>query len=283
MPSNDNHSLSGGCDSASHEPAGAGASKPDENGKNLHARRISDAPFTVAAPSFVIPDTVSGNCRFLAGKVDEAALVFFESEACLNYTDEDLAPDLADLPLGYHVHLPLDLPWALGVDAVAETILGLARKVDYLRPAAYVLHPPDDAAALEPLAKRLHEAGTDPETVLLENIENNDLTGCANAAIRCGFGFCLDLGHYLAFGQKGLTDIPGLWERVRMLHVYGPGPRGEHGPLTRLDDRGRDVLRDWLKRAASLKTVVLEVFREAHLTASLNELDALLDGWGLKR
>ena len=65
----------------------------------------------LAAPSFVLPGTVAANARFLAHKVDEVALCFFEARACLAYGPEDLPPDLADLPLRWHVHLPVDQPW----------------------------------------------------------------------------------------------------------------------------------------------------------------------------
>lgn len=254
-----------------------------KSGQELHGCRVSDAPYSIAAPSFVIPDTVAANCRFLSGKVDEVALVFFETEACLKYSGEDLPPELARLPLRYHVHLPLDLPWSSGATAVAKIIDALARKVDYLRPTAYVLHPPADASALEALARALPQTAPATESILLENVEGNDLTDCATVAMRAGYNFCLDIGHYLAFGQDALEHIPGIWERVRMLHLYGPGPKGEHGPLAELDTDGRKTLRSWLERAKNCSTLVAEVFREAHLAPSLDELNGLLDEWGMIR
>ncbi|MDO5484253.1 MAG: hypothetical protein Q4F27_05035, partial [Desulfovibrionaceae bacterium] len=65
----------------------------------------------LAAPSFVLPGTVAENAAFLAGKVDEVALCLFEAQACLAYTAADMPAALADLPLRWHVHLPVDLPW----------------------------------------------------------------------------------------------------------------------------------------------------------------------------
>jgi len=38
----------------------------------------------LAAPSFVLPAGVAENARFLAGKVDEVGLCFFETQSCLN-------------------------------------------------------------------------------------------------------------------------------------------------------------------------------------------------------
>ena len=64
----------------------------------------------LAAPSWVMPGTVTENCAFLATVVDEIGLLFMESAACLAYGRQDLPDTLADLPLSYHLHLPLDLP-----------------------------------------------------------------------------------------------------------------------------------------------------------------------------
>ncbi len=64
----------------------------------------------LAAPSWVMPGTVATNCAFLATRVDEVGLLFFEHQSALAYGPEDLPPSLAELPLTWHVHLPLDLP-----------------------------------------------------------------------------------------------------------------------------------------------------------------------------
>ena len=59
-----------------------------------------------AVPSFVIPDTVAGNVRFLRGRVPEVALCFFETGGCLAYTDADLPAIGETADLRFHVHLP---------------------------------------------------------------------------------------------------------------------------------------------------------------------------------
>ena len=38
----------------------------------------ADFHFQISAPSWVIPGTIAENCRFLAGKVDEVALLFLK-------------------------------------------------------------------------------------------------------------------------------------------------------------------------------------------------------------
>jgi len=78
----------------------------------------------------VLPADVGTNCTALARHFPELGLCFFETEACLAYTEADLPEGLRALPVRWHMHLPLDLPWGLpgdqGFMPVAEAILALA-------------------------------------------------------------------------------------------------------------------------------------------------------------
>lgn len=96
----------------------------------------------IAAPSFVWPETIAGNCARLQGLVDEVGLLFFESDSCMAYTEQDLPQALARSGLRFHVHLPLDLPWEAGAPAVWSIMAALRAKASFLRPWCHVLHPP---------------------------------------------------------------------------------------------------------------------------------------------
>ncbi len=74
--------------------------------------------------------------------MDEVGLLFLQAQACLSYTEEDLPVWLTRTGLRFHVHLPLDLPWEAGQSHVWEIVAGLRRKAAFLRPWAFVLHPP---------------------------------------------------------------------------------------------------------------------------------------------
>ena len=64
----------------------------------------------LAVPSWVMAGGIADNARFVAGQAAEVGLCFFETQACLAYEPADLPPELAALPLAWHVHLPVDLP-----------------------------------------------------------------------------------------------------------------------------------------------------------------------------
>ncbi|OIQ52218.1 hypothetical protein BerOc1_00692 [Pseudodesulfovibrio hydrargyri] len=235
-------------------------------------------PFPLAAPSAVLPTGLAGNALFLADHFPEIAVLFFETEACLAYTDEDLPPSLADLPCSWHVHMPLDLPWRAGFETVWQKIDGLLDKIAPVSPWAYVLHPPDGPDMLLPLAARLRDKGVDPARFLIENVSGGSLTTIWEEIVEGGFSACLDIGHIQAYDQRDVLGLPGLWDRVRMLHVYGAERDRRHWPLNELDPVGQVLLRTLLERASDF-TVTLEVFGRSGLFDSLDLFGEWLARW----
>jgi len=236
-------------------------------------------PFTVAAPSFVIPAGAAENSHFLADYFPEICLLFFETEACCNYTDFDLPPGLATLPVSWHVHQPLDLPWQNGLDEAWLKIVELMNKAAYLSPRSWVLHPPTEPDMLVPLAARFRDNGIDPADILLENVDETDLVALWPEAREGGYSTCLDLGHILAYDQHPVLDLPGIWDTVRMLHIYAANPgKGKHLGLDHLNDEGKAILRDML---ANFKgdTLTLEVFDETGIFSSLDLLARWMADW----
>lgn len=236
----------------------------------------------IAAPSYVWPGTLAENCTRLAGRVDEAGLLFFETQSCLAYTGRDLPRSLAELDLRFHVHLPLDLPWDEGHLAAWTVVSALLDKCAFLSPWAAVLHPPPAMVCpgrKNPLSTPLYATlldnflrlwGEDRPFVrpLVENTRENDLAALWPVIQAQGAGICLDLGHLLAFSQE--TDkLPGIWPRVGMVHLSAPGPRGEHWSLRRLDRAGQKRMNAILSRLRADAVVMLEVFTPRDLRESL--------------
>ena len=233
----------------------------------------------LAAPSFVLPGTVAGNARFLAGRVEEAALCCFETAACLAYTKKDLPMHPERLVLGWHLHLPLDLPWAEGGEAAAGAALAICRKVRRFVPKCAVLHPPvavpEEAAreALAAFAARWHDGGG--PALLLENIRGCQLVELGLDFLESrGLGVCLDVGHLLGYAQDELL-ASGLPERARLIHWSAPGPepgRDRHLPLTALTEGQRATVLGLLPRLWPGATHLMEVFDWPGVEASMRWL-----------
>lgn len=233
-------------------------------------------PWRVAAPSCVYPAGVAENCDLLAPFFDEIALAFFEAGACLAYTRQDVPERLAELPVVWHMHLPLDLPWEAGTARVAEVVLALARSVGFLSPGAFVLHPPAAPDQLVELAALLRRGGMDTRSVLVENIQGRDMEEMWPAITEAGLGVCLDLGHMLVHGQEAFLDLPGLEARLSMVHLNAPDPEkpARHASLAMLDAHGLALMDRLLSLLAPGRVAVLELFGEAALFESLELLCA---------
>ena len=270
--------------------------------------------FQLAAPSYVIPGTIGDNCLVLKDQVREVGLTLFESTACLNYTDKDIPRELAGLNLGFHVHLPLDYDWTTGAEEVFSLTTRLLQKVQFLRPDKFVLHPPINEKDLDRFAslwtdrfgkrgrgeterRRSGETGSGKngeitalersgvlkgQNLLVENIDENDLTGCWDVVCAKNLGVCLDLGHILAYDQWSLLDLPTLWERVRLLHVYGLEKDKKHYGLEELNEEGKELLRYILDRVRGGITLVLEVFSLAEFVSSKRMLVDWLHSWRIE-
>lgn len=233
-----------------------------------HSSRAALSGFRIAAPSFVLPGTVAENCRFLAGKVHEVAVVLFQTAGSLAYTECDISAELASLPgvdgapMRYHIHLPLDLPWEHGELCVLDSVEGLLKITDCLSPHCFVLHPPPTPKMLQTFLQGWMEMGRRPDELLLENTEESDLAEALPIAYEYGCSLCLDLGHLLAFEQHALLEHCG--PQVKMLHVYAPGPKPghKHLSLAHLTSGERDVLYDLLERLdeQTERVLVLEIF-----------------------
>ncbi|MGM0539862.1 MAG: cobamide remodeling phosphodiesterase CbiR [Thermodesulfobacteriota bacterium] len=228
------------------------------------------SPWRVAAPSFIWPAGVGENCKYLEGIVDEAALVFFQTQGCLDYDQVDLPAWMANLDLSYHLHLPLDLPWEQGGEAAADVAASLAQKIAFCRPKSFVLHPPQAAETFLRFHHRWCSLGLSSRSLLLENVEDNDLISLMPAVQETACGICLDYGHLAVYDQWALLREDLVLNRLSMLHIYAPVGGHTHKGLTHLPDQDQDALRYLLSLLPADGVVVLEVFSWPDLQASLD-------------
>lgn len=105
-------------------------------------------PFRLGTTSYIIPDDILPNVRYLAGKVDDVELVLFEVDDGPNNlptreTINELKNAAASHGLTFTVHLPLDLRLGDGGDENHASLIKARKVIDCthdLNPLAYVLH-----------------------------------------------------------------------------------------------------------------------------------------------
>lgn len=251
-------------------------------------------PLRLSMPSAAYPARAGEACMHLASyfgeMIGDIGIYMMETKGSLAYTDEDLPPCLTgtcETGTTFHVHLPVDLDWEASDEELTDTLARLKAKTDYLQPWAYVLHPPRKFADLRRARDIVVAAGYDPATILIENIRSCDILEVWCELKHLDFGLCIDLGHLLAYGQQAMLAYEPIWPHVRLVHLHAPGPRtpgkqflpDDHRDLSHLDKTGQRALRCMLAKLSPRTTLMLEVFSEDAIAASLEQLDDWFDYW----
>lgn len=243
------------------------------------SERPMQQPWNIAAPSCVLPVGVAENGRFLAGRVREVGLCLFETHACLSLTVAELPSDLAQLPLSWHAHLPVDLPWEAGGAAAAAMALAVLDRVAFLSPRLAVLHAPPhaperQAEPLEAFARAWARHSGLP--LLLENIDTCSLLNLPEDVLQ-HYDVCLDVAHMLAYHQTELMNRHDLLSKVRLLHWSAPGAGDQHLPLKALTPEQRETARQVARQVPGEALHMVEVFHWAGVEASIPVLETLLE------
>lgn len=235
-------------------------------------------PLPIAVPSWVIPATVAENAVFLAGRVAEVELCFYEARACLAYARRDLPASLARLPLRWHIHLPFDL---FALDDPPGTALRLLEKAAHLGARRVILHPPETPEALARFVDGWKKAGRRRGDILLENTPQTPLARALELAGETGCGLCPDLGHALLERRSDASgSLEKSWEeaasRASLIHVSAPGEGSRHAPLTAISSRERTFAARGLARIPRNCLPVLELYSWPDILLSWPLLKTLL-------
>ncbi len=248
----------------------------------------------IGATSFVLPAGVTENIHFLADKVDDVQLLYFESsdKSLLSHgLDVKLLKNLAvEFDLSYTVHLPLDLSLsspdaAERVDSVAE-VCRIVEEVAILSPLSFDLHleyggrdrNKDEwlAAVDASLDLLAGELGDWTRRIAVENL-NYPFREVRSLALDHGMSLCLDFGHALYYGDHldGLIeDIP----RASHIHYHGVDEK-DHQTLT-IGQRDVTTRIGEALRASDYEGVfTLEIYEHTSLYNSLLELS---EAWNIQ-
>ncbi len=248
--------------------------------------------------SYILPDDLSANVRFLAPRVDDVELVLFESEDFgSNVPGPEAVAELTDLAaehgLTYTVHLPTHV--RPGSCRPSERILAVdtwnrvMERTEPLEPFGYVLHLEGDQpgavpsldipAWLENLERSLEAwMGANriqPESICVETL-GYPFELVWPLVRRRGLAVTLDIGHVWGMGYDAEAAVQALLPHARIVHLHGvDGVGGE-------DHQGLEVtdpvlLGSFLKALSAQggdRVVTLEVFCQQHLESSLEVLES---------
>lgn len=245
--------------------------------------------FRIGTTSYIIPDDILTNVRFLSRFVNDIELVLFESHE-LSYlpdkrTIESLGKIAAGDDISYTIHLPLDI--RLGDSdqterkRSVEKCLRVMERTNPLNPFAYILHcnkcgiEPIDAwkANTENSINALFRDGLFPDKICIETldypfelieplVEDNNLS------------ICLDVGHILLYHQPLPEYLTRYLKRSRVIHLHGVADGKDHQSISEIDIRSLYMLFSLLDSdKAQQRVVTLEVFNKEFLEKSLSYIE----------
>lgn len=256
------------------------------------------APFRLGTTSYILPDEILPNVRYLTELVDDVELVLFEvDDGQNNLPSEDTVVELADLAtrhsLSYTVHLPLDLRFGESggtLDVSLQKARRVIERTRKLEPFAYVLHlegrqaryytnPADLKAwqdqAVESLRLVAGWAGA-ADRLAVENLEGYPPDFNAPVLEWIPASACLDIGHLWRDGHDPLPWLEAALPRLRVVHLHGVGER-DHQSLKRMEPEKVDAVLHRLVQADYRGVVTLEVFGETDFASSLEVIQASLE------
>lgn len=262
----------------------------------------SNLPFRLGTTSYIIPDDIIPNVRFLADKIQDIQLVLFElDEAQNNLPGRQDVAALRSLArqndLSFTVHLPLDL--RLGGEA-GETHISLekARRVIEatlkLQPRAYIVHldgKDERHADRQDVITRWREQAVlslqwtanlvgDLQRMAVENLEGYPFDFNDRVIAESGCARCVDVGHLWLDGHDPVEYFNGRFDQTTVIHLHGIGER-DHQSLSFMPKEKIDRLMDYLLKNDYRGELTLEVFSEDDFFSSLRAvMESINRIWG---
>lgn len=253
-------------------------------------------PFRLGTTSYIIPDDILPNTRYLAGKVSDIELILFEvDEGPNNLPSPQVIHELSKIAgendLTYTVHLPLDLK--LGEDGSErdQSLIKAKRVIDCtleLDPWAYVLHLDGKSfrtSTEATLIKRWQDqsvraleivsgwAGS-AEKLAVENLETYPLDFIQPVLDRVPVSRCVDIGHLWLDGHDPIPYLQAALPHTRVIHMHGIAER-DHRSLRFMPDEKIRAVWDELVRTNYEGVLTLEIFSEEDFVSSLEVIERM--------
>ena len=245
-------------------------------------------PFRIGCTSYVIPDDLLPNVRFMADTVDDIELVLFESGKWSNLPDERTVASMQRIAdkhdITYSVHFPIDR--RAGADdpeeraAFQRYVAAIIRLTAELPLSGYLLHLEglDDEndpgelrrwkTACTAFCEQLNDSFPDVHTKIC--VENLGYTPELHAELVETFHFshCVDIGHLWNAQYSWKEYLAQVLEHTKIIHLHGVAGGKDHQSL-QLHAQQEQIqdLMPFLRSYGGVLT--LEVFSEEATFSSL--------------
>jgi len=247
-------------------------------------------PFRLGTTSYIIPDDIIPNVKYLADKVDDIELVLFESDEMANIPSAAVVDELGELArqnqLTYTVHLPLDIHTGHAEESERARSVEKCRRIvgrmAPLEPAAYLLHldgdkrggvPSDDISRWQAQhRKSVHALLADvaPEKLCVETLDY-PFELVADIIDDLGLGVCLDIGHLVLYGYDVDAYLDSYLQNTGVIHLHGITAGRDHSAISYLETDFLEALWKVLQEGYR-QILTLEIFGEKSFRRSIETL-----------
>lgn len=255
----------------------------------MNLTSLQRLPFRLGTTSYIIPDDILPNARFLATKVRDIELVLFDVDTFCNIPTASQINELntiaMDHDLSFTVHLPLDLKFSGEMGIMDESIRKARWVIESclpLTPHAFVLHLDSHAIKMMPsetearvwiqnCVHSLHQLLSslpNPEALAAENLESYPPELNHAVLERVPISECIDIGHLWLQGLDAVAYLTERIERTRVIHLHGIGTR-DHQSLALMPFAQVQAVIRQLVTLNYQGVVTLEIFSEADLNSSI--------------
>ncbi|HSL41961.1 MAG TPA: cobamide remodeling phosphodiesterase CbiR [Anaerolineales bacterium] len=251
-------------------------------------------PFRLGTTSYIIPDDILPNARYLAGKVRDIELILFEVDnGPNNLPSAEVIDELSQIgtehDLTYTVHLPLDLKLGDDSSEQDQSLIKARRVIECTRglnPWAYVLHldgksvrTSTDSAAVKRWQDQSVRAleivsgwAGSAEKLAVENLETYPLDFIQPVLDRIRVSRCVDIGHLWLDGHDPIPYLQAALPRTRVIHIHGLAER-DHRSLAFMPQEKVRAVWDELIRTQYKGVLTLEIFSEEDFISSLEVIE----------
>jgi len=257
-------------------------------------------PFRLGTSSYIIPDDIIPNIKFLADKVDDVEILLFESDEISNLPDSNTIKEMKRIAennqLTYNIHLPIDI--ALG--SVNETVrkkslqkcLRVIDLTEPVNPLAYILHltgnsnimgtatsetVTDWLPALRKSLSEISKANINTNKICIETLKY-PFYYIDNLLNEFNLSVCLDIGHIQLYNHPLEEYIKKYLDKTKVIHLHGVYNGKDHLDISNLSHKILDYIIQILKKNKMTNRILtLEVFNETDLNTSLNLLGKYTD------
>jgi sugar phosphate isomerase/epimerase len=253
-------------------------------------------PFRLGTTSYIIPDDILPNARYLAGRVSDLELILFEvDDGPNNLPSPEAINELSQIAsqhdLTYTVHLPLDLKLGDHGSEQDQSLIKAKRVIDCtheLNPRAYVLHldgksvrTSSDAVAIKRWQDQsvraleiVSEWAGNANRLAVENLETYPLDFIQPVLERIPVSRCVDIGHLWLDGHDPIPYLRSALARTRVVHIHGIAER-DHRSLSFMPQEKVRAVWNELIRMRYEGVLTLEIFSEEDFISSLEVIEEL--------